>query len=127
MTNCKKGPKDGDYCAKVTFQSSNTEKASVYTLVVSVKDNKLVDINFPETHFDKSSIKSTDIPDDGKFVAVSTSGQVYKVEMKGDAEKCLDAVNLLQCQGKSKSGAACKRLTGNKNGFCWQHQEQVGG
>ena len=90
----------------------------------SVKENTLQDINFPEGHYDNSAIKSVKIPEDGKFTAVSEAGQVYKVEMKGPAEKCIGAINLMQCKGKSKSGSQCKRLTGNKNGFCWQHQDQ---
>lgn len=32
----------------------------------------------------------------------------------------------VQCSGITKSGNPCKRMTKNENGFCFQHQSQVG-
>ena len=122
VLGCKKKPPDGNYCAKVMYQNPAVNKQSSYTLIVEVKDNKLMDISFPEEHYDQSEIKATEIPTDGKVTVVSKSGNVYKVEMKGPAEECLNAVNMLQCKGKSKDGNRCKRFTSNKNGLCWQHQ-----
>lgn len=121
---CKKKPPDGNYCAKVMYQNPAVNKQSSYTLIVEVKDNKLMDISFPEEHYDQSEIKATEIPTDGKVTVVSKSGNVYKVEMKGPAEECLNAVNMLQCKGLSKDGKRCKRFTSNKNGLCWQHQDK---
>ena len=121
---CKKKPPDGNYCAKVMYQNPAVNKQSSYTLIVEVKDNKLMDISFPEEHYDQSEIKATEIPTDGKVTVVSKSGNVYKVEMKGPAEECLNAVNMLQCKGLSKDGRRCKRFTSNKNGLCWQHQDK---
>jgi len=121
ITSCKKTPPDGNYCAKVIYTYSDSKKPSFYTLIVEVKDNKLIDISFPEEHFDLSDIKPVEIPEDGKVTAVSQSGSVYKVEMKGPAAECLKAVNMVQCKGKSKDGNRCKRFTSNKNGLCWQH------
>jgi hypothetical protein len=122
IPSCKKSPPDGNYCAKVIFQNPDVKKQSTYTLIVEVKDNKLIDISFPEEHYDQSQIKPTEIPSDGKVTVVSQSGSVYRVEMKGPAEKCMNAVNMVQCKGLSKDGKRCKRFTGNKNGLCWQHQ-----
>jgi hypothetical protein len=122
ITSCKKTPPDGNYCAKVIYADSDSKKSAFYTLIVEVKENKLVDISFPEEHSDQSEIKAVEIPTDGKVTVVSQSGNVYKVEMKGPAEECLKAVNMVQCKGKSKDGSRCKRLTSNKNGLCWQHQ-----
>lgn len=124
FTSCKKTPPDGNYCAKVIFSNSAIKKQSYYTLIVEVKDNKLTDISFPEEHFDQSEIKPVEIPKDGKVTVVSNSGNVYKVEMKGPAEDCLNAVNMVQCKGKSKGGNRCKRFTSNKSGFCWQHKDK---
>jgi len=124
VPGCKKKPPDGNYCAKVMYQNPAVNKQSSYTLIVEVKDNKLMDISFPEEHYDQSEIKATEIPTDGKVTVVSKSGNVYKVEMKGPAEECLNAVNMLQCKGLSKDGKRCKRFTSNKNGLCWQHQDK---
>lgn len=122
MSACKKTPPDGNYCAKVIYQNPAVNKQSSYTLIVGVKDNKLIDISFPGEHYDQSEIKAVEIPADGKVTVVSQAGNVYKVEMKGPAEECLKATNMLQCKGLSKDGKRCKRFTANKNGLCWQHQ-----
>ena len=122
--SCKKGPPDGNYCAKVLYQHPEHKGQSSYTLIVEVKDNQLIDISFPEEHYDHSAIKAVKIPIDGKVTVVSQSGSVYKVEMKGPAEECLKAINMLQCKGTSKEGKRCKRFTPNKNGLCWQHKNQ---
>ncbi|MBK8517491.1 MAG: hypothetical protein IPL55_14745 [Saprospiraceae bacterium] len=127
VPGCKQKPPDGNYCAKVLYQNPDTKKQSSYTLIVEVKDNKLTDISFPEEHYDQSEITAVEIPKDGKVTVVSKSGNVYKVEMKGPAEECMKAVNMVQCKGKSKSGSRCKRYTGNKSGFCWQHVDQKSG
>lgn len=119
LISCKKSPPDGNYCAKVFYQNNN--KQSSYTVIVEVSKNQLIDISFPEAHYDQSAIKPITIPENGKVTAVSTSGQVYKVEMQGPAEKCMKATNMTQCKGKSKDGNRCKRFTSNKNGLCWQH------
>ena len=124
IPGCKRKPPDGNYCAKVYYQHPQAKKQAFYTLIAEVKDNKLIDISFPEEHYDQSEIKATEIPLDGKLTVVSLSGNIYKVEMQGPAEKCMNAVNMLQCKGKSKDGSRCKRFTGNKNGLCWQHQNQ---
>ena len=122
---CKKGPPDGNYCAKVIYQNPDAKKQSSYTLIVEVKDNQLISISFPEEHYDQSAIKAIKIPKDGKFTVVSLSGIVYKVEMKGPADECMNAVNMVQCKGKSKDGKRCKRFTTNKNALCWQHKDKV--
>jgi hypothetical protein len=122
--SCKKSPPDGNYCAKVFYQNNDNKKQSFYTVIVEVNKNQLIDISFPETHYDQSEIKPVTIPDNGKVTAVSSSGQIYKVEMQGPAEKCINATNLTQCIGKSKDGKRCKRLTSKKNGLCWQHDKK---
>ncbi|MGB4960280.1 MAG: hypothetical protein WBO36_12445, partial [Saprospiraceae bacterium] len=107
----KKGPPDGNYCAKVQFNHPETKRPSTLTIIAEVKDNKAVDFSFPEGYPDTCAIKPTFIPEDGKFTAVSARGIIYKVEMIGDAEKCLKAQNMLQCKGLSKDGNRCKRFT----------------
>lgn len=123
--SCKKGPPDGNYCAKVIYQNPDAKKQSSYTLIVEVKDNQLISISFPEEHYDHSAIKAIKIPTEGKLTVVSQSGSVYKVEMKGPADECMKAVNMVQCKAKSKDGKRCKRFTANKNALCWQHKDQI--
>ena len=121
FTACRKGPPDGSYCAKVQFLDKNTSKMATYTIITEVKDNKLTEISFPEEHYDRTAVKPVKIPSDGKFSAVTQSGEIYKITMQGPAEKCLKAVNMARCKGLSKDGKRCKRYTANKNGLCWQH------
>lgn len=129
---CKKTPPDGDYCAKVSFVKAGNKRLTSYDIIVEVKKNQLVDILFPIDHQDSSSIKPVNIPENGKFTAVSQSGVAYKIEMKGAPEKCLQTsrkkknenplkTKKVQCKGKNKDGKRCQRLTDNKSGFCWQH------
>lgn len=121
FASCKKGPPDGNYCAKVQYKSKATGNMATYTIITEVKENKLTDISFPEEHYDSSDVIPVNIPADGKFSAVTQSGQVYKIAMQGPAEKCLKALNMVQCKGLSKDGKRCKRYTAGKNGLCWQH------
>ena len=123
-SGCKKGPPDGNYCAKVQFVQPDTKKNASLTIIAEVKDNQVKEFSFPDGHFDVSPLKPVKIPQDGKFTVVSTKGTVYKVTMQGGAEKCLKAQNLVQCKGSSKDGKRCKRFTDNKNGLCWQHKSQ---
>lgn len=129
---CKKTPPDGDYCAKVSFVKAGNKNKTSHDIIVAVKKNQLIAINFPADHTDLSPIKPVIIPEDGIFTAVSQSGVVYKIEMKGPPEKCLQAsrkkkqekelkTKKVQCKGKNKDGKRCQRLTDNKSGFCWQH------
>lgn len=121
---CKKKPADGYYCAKVEFQNPQNNKKTTYTIVSEVKDNKLIDLSFPEGHFDTTAVKPVEIPFDGVLSAVTAGGMIYSIKMQGGLEKCQKAVNMLQCKGKAKDGSRCKRYTNNKNGYCWQHQQQ---
>lgn len=123
-TGCKKGPPDGNYCAKVQFTHPETKRNVTLTIIAEVKNNEAIEFSFPEGHHDVSPLKPAQIPQDGKFSAVSTNGTVYKVQMLGGAEKCLKAQNMVQCKGLSKDGKRCKRFTDNKNGLCWQHKNQ---
>lgn len=122
--SCKKKPADGYYCAKVEFQNPQNNKKTTYTIVSEVKDNKLVDLSFPEGHFDTTAVKPVEIPLDGVFSAITERGTIYNVKMQGTLDKCQKAINMTQCKGKSRDGSRCKRYTGNKNGYCWQHQGQ---
>jgi hypothetical protein len=124
MIACKKGPPDGNYCAKVQFLHHERNKFSTLNLIAEVKNNQLIGLSFPEGHTDTSSIKPVNIPQDGKFTAVSVKGTVYKVQMIGGADKCVKAHNMVQCKGLSKDGVRCKRFTDSKNGLCWQHKNQ---
>ncbi len=125
LISCKKGAPDGSYCAEVSFKHQETNEMTKYKLLVEVKDQQLQHISFPNGHYDTSSIPVTLIPDNGKCTLVSSMGQMYQVDMKGNAEKCLNASNLVQCRGRVKDGVRCKRLTDKHNGLCWQHQGQV--
>lgn len=122
---CKKGAPDGQYCAEVSFKHQGKDKLTKYKLLVDVKNQQLVSIRFPEGHYDTTGIPPTNITDKGTCTVVSTQGLIYQVEMKGPAEKCLNATNLVQCLGLAKNGARCKRMTDNAAGYCWQHQEQA--
>lgn len=123
LTSCKHKPKDGNYCAKVTYQKADSKKTGTFTIIVEIKDNQLIDISFPEGHYDTSAIKPVEIPTDGKFTAVSQAGHIYKVQMQGPAEKCMKATNMVQCKGTTSAGKRCQRYTDNKNGLCWQHNK----
>ncbi len=124
LSGCKRTPKDGNYCAKVIYQKEDSKKNGTFTIIVEVKNNQLVDISFPEGHYDTSGIKPVDIPVDGKFTAVSQAGYIYMVQMEGPAEKCIKASNMVQCKGTTSSGKRCQRYTDNKSGFCWQHNKK---
>ncbi len=124
LTGCKRKPKDGNYCAKVTYQKADSKKNGTFTIIVEVKNNQLIDISFPDGHYDASVIKPVDIPIDGNFTAVSQAGHIYKIQMEGPAEKCLKASNMLQCKGTTGSGKRCQRYTDNKSGYCWQHNKK---
>ena len=125
LPSCKKGAPDGQYCAEVTFKHEEKGKMTKYKLLVEVQDNQLNSIRFPEGHYDTTAIPPTIISDKGTCTVVSAKGQMYQVEMKGPAEKCLNATNLVQCMGRAKNGARCKRMTDNTGGYCWQHQQQA--
>jgi hypothetical protein len=127
LSACRKGAPDGTYCADVAFKNADTGKKVNYALVVEVKDQQLVQIVFPKGHSDTSSIPATKISDKGTCTVMSAAGQLYNVKMKGPAEKCLDASNMVQCLGHSKDGDRCKRMSDKPNGFCWQHQSQASG
>lgn len=124
LTGCKNKPKDGNYCAKVVYQKVDSKKTATFTIIVEVKNNQLVDVSFPEGHYDTSEIKPVEIPSDGKFTAVSNAGYVYKVQMQGPAEKCMKATNMVQCKALTSTGKRCQRYTDNKNGLCWQHNKK---
>lgn len=126
VIGCKKGPPDGNYCAKVQFLNPTSNRNSTLTIIAEVKNNQVTEFSFPDGHHDISPLKPVKIPQDGKFIVASTKGTIYNVQMQGGAEKCMKAKNMVQCKGHSKDGKRCQRFTDNKNGLCWQHKSQKG-
>ncbi|KXK36846.1 MAG: hypothetical protein J5I52_01005 [Saprospiraceae bacterium] len=124
LPGCKRQPPDGHYCAKVTYQKQGSKSQGNFTIIVELKDKKLIDISFPEGHYDHSDIKPVDVPLDGKCTAISKAGYVYKVQMLGPAIECMKSANMVQCKVTTKNGNRCQRFTDNKNGLCWQHQKK---
>jgi len=44
---------------------------------------------------------------------------------KAQTEPTKEKTPTTQCKGMTKTGAHCKHLTHNKNGYCFQHQPKT--
>jgi hypothetical protein len=122
LVSCKSGPPDGMYCAEVKYRHIRTGRNLTQKLLVEVNDRQLTKIVFPDDNADTSALIPQNIPDEGKVTVLSRSGDAYYVKMIGTAEKCSQAVNLVQCRGMKKNGERCQRLTDHPSGTCWQHR-----
>ena len=75
---------DGDYCAQVKYYNPSTRHAAVYTLNVKLRDNRLVEIYWPNggwydnTHFSPADIE------DGDAEFVSDRNVEYRVVILGE-------------------------------------------
>jgi hypothetical protein len=120
--SCKNGPTDGMYCAEVKYRHIRTGRNLTQKLLVEVKDRQLTHIVFPEDNADTSALIPQNIPDEGKVTVLSGAGAAYYIKMIGSAEKCSQAVNMVQCKGMKKNGERCQRMTDHPSGTCWQHR-----
>lgn len=116
---------DGRYCALVTYNNPATGANSTYSLIVDCDDQKLLSIQWPQggqldtTHFEPVKFTS-----DSVAIVQMVKNKNYRVKIIGDEAYCSERFEgvLSRCNGTTKSGQRCKRLTDNKNGFCYQHQ-----
>lgn len=116
---------DGEYCAKITYYNSNTERNSEYTLTIEVYENKLEKINFPNGWLDNDHFSNVLLDSQGYASFTSDRGYEYTVQIIGPSDGCFDNVpRAYRCKGITRDGGQCKRLTDNASGFCWQHEKQ---
>jgi hypothetical protein len=117
-------PLNGSYCADVTYLNPNTGTSSNYSLLVDVRDNRVICLHWPQggvldlDHFGPAQIFS-----DSTSKISSFEGKEYRVKIVGPASDCSDRFEgqLQQCKGRTKQGNRCKRMTDNPNGYCYQH------
>ena len=119
------GYSDGKYCAEVGYYNPDTGTESTYTLTVQVQDNEVVGINFPGGGYLDGEITDGSLNSSGEASFTLDNGTEYTVEITGDTGDCFDDVVMAErCNGTTKKGTQCKRLTDNSSGYCWQHEDQ---
>lgn len=83
-TEEESGFADGDYCAQVEYYNPKTRHSAVYTLNVKVRDNRLVEIYWPNGGwYDSSHFTPADI-EDGDAEFVSDRNVEYRVVILGE-------------------------------------------
>jgi hypothetical protein len=118
---------DGIYCAEVKYHNPNTGTHSSYKLTVTVKNNEVIQVDFPNGgRLDNSNFRDSFLNNEGYTHFVANSGYKYSVQIIGNASECFapNVPQAKQCRGITKSGTRCKHMTDNANGLCWQHQNQ---
>jgi Family of unknown function (DUF5763) len=116
---------NGKYCAKVEYYNPNTGKSSEYTLTVSVENNQLIKLDFPQGYLADEDLPTASFSSNGHTSFTLDNGYKYLIDIKGPESNCFDDVpKLNQCQGVTKKGERCKKLTDNVNGLCHIHKNQ---
>ncbi len=117
---------DDSYCADVKYYNPNTGTHSSYRLIIEVKSNEVVSVNFPNGGWlDTDHFSGAELDEDGAAGFTSDEGYEYEIQIISNTVNCFDGVPMaVQCKGKTKRGNQCKHLTDNENGLCWQHQNQ---
>lgn len=120
------GHADGEYCAEVGYYNPNTGTESNYTLTVDVLDDAVVGINFPDGGYIDDEISDAYLDSSGETSFTLDNGTEYTVEITGETGDCFEDVPMAErCNGTTKRGTQCKRLTDNSSGYCWQHEDQL--
>lgn len=126
VTACKDSSNyNGRYCADVEYYNPNTGKSSEYTLTLSVENNQLVKLDFPQGYLADEDLPTTIFSSDGHTSFTLDKGYKYSIHIIGPESNCFDnQVKPIQCKGITKKGERCKKLTDNANGLCHHHKNQ---
>ncbi|MBK8372504.1 MAG: hypothetical protein IPL20_14315 [Saprospiraceae bacterium] len=125
FTGCKNSDYNGRYCANVQYHNPNTDTHSEYTLTVTVDDNQLTKIDFPQGYLSDNDLPSATFDGNGNTKFTTERGYEYTVNITGPETGCFDNISKsIQCSGITKKGVRCKKLTDNANGLCWSHRNQ---
>ena len=121
-----KSYKNNTYCAEVRYFNPNTQTKSIYNLIVVVEENEIVKILWPNKgSINEDHFLSTPLNNQGFCTLKTDKGYEYEVQITGQSAGCIENSPIAkQCLGIIKNGRRCKHMTDNKNGFCWQHQNQ---
>ncbi len=122
---CKNNVFDGRYCAKVEYYNPNSSTHSDYTLTITVDNNLLTKLDFPQGYLTEDDLPSAIFSNDGKTNFTLSNGYEYTVKITGPENNCFDSVpKISQCRGITKKGIRCKKTTDNPSGLCWNHKDQ---
>ena len=118
------GFSDGNFCADIEVYSPSTGKESYYRSVVSLRENILHEIYWPNGgHSDDDDFG---YPKFGNSKIISFSdnrNRQYRVKLIKRGSDCFEGYPpLVQCSGITLEGIRCKNKTGNVSGRCWRHE-----
>ncbi len=116
---------NGHYCADVKYYNPNSGTSSDYKLIVSVEDNQLVKLDFPQGYLADGDLPTAKFSNEGETNFTLSNGYKYTIHITGPESGCLNGLpNPTQCKGITKKGQRCKKLTDNANGLCHHHKNQ---
>jgi hypothetical protein len=114
---------NGVYCADVHYYNPNTGTDSEYVLTVEVENNELQKVNFPNGWMDEDEFGNINVNKKGACSYTLDKGQRYDIQITKKGKDCFNSVpRAIQCNGITKKGNRCKRMTDNPSGLCNQHQ-----
>jgi Family of unknown function (DUF5763) len=121
---CNAQIENGEHCANVHYHNRKTGKDSFYKLIVETADNKLIKIKWPNGGWlDNSHFVNPSFDYAGVTSFPTFEGTDFEITITGNATECFkNSPKLVQCSGTTKKGNRCRNMTGNSNGYCWQHQ-----
>ena len=107
-------------CITITVQMEN-----LYNLIITAEDNQLERIDFPQGYLHESHFTPATFTKGGKASTTTNRGYRYTVYIIGPEEECFDNLaKFTQCNGITKKGKRCKKLTDKPNGLCSVHKNQ---
>ncbi len=125
ISGCKESTYNGRYCADVQYYNPNSGTSSDYKLIVTVSDNQLVKLDFPQGYLSDEDLPVSTFSTDGESNLTLSNGYKYSIHISGPESGCFDGVTKpTQCKGTTKKGKRCKKLTDNANGLCHIHKNQ---
>ena len=113
---------DGTYCAETSRYNPRTQKQSTYTQTVEVKNDEVVQLNWPNGGYSDSDDFEAKRIIGGKASLKDFSGVLYTVKILKKGSDCFGGIELVQCSGYTKSGNRCRNKTGHKSGKCHVHR-----
>ncbi len=126
ISGCKQSANyNGRYCATVNYFNPNTDTNSDYLLIVSVEDNQLLKLDFPQGFLADGDLPNSTFSNSGKTNFTLSNGSIYSINITGPEAGCfINVAKAIQCMGISKKGIRCRKLTDNTNGLCHHHKIQ---
>ncbi len=116
---------NGRYCSNVQYLNPKVVDSEPYRLYAIVSDNQLVQINFPQGHLDEEDFGVVNFKS-AQTTFTTTDGHIYSIELLNKDSDCFKNMpKAYQCNGLTKSGQQCQRLTDNSSGYCWQHSNST--